>query len=1830
MVTIKQFYLTILGLSHQGSLKYLSTYKHLGTRPILKTMDEFRCSEDILKNAPPTPSPESMKIVEQSSTNLFPCSMCSQTLQFKSKLYIHYAHVHFRDKLLERFRGLPNCPFCNTRLKSTDSILTHMGSVHNHVEQFLDPVHHAKKMQEKTTSPPEDHVSCYLCTFTTSNKKDLYMHYSLVHFKEQLINSSDIDSTCPVCSTQLSSDMTEKVLHIGVTCGYIENCLPIQHHVKNAVAEELAKQINPTVNISFDTENVETIENFTPTLCIKKLSNADLNDSNNTPYKCSLDCTFATTSCKLLVQHYAFSHLRQKLIDKFGKSDTCPDCDRFCPSQLGKVSHMYRTHNYAEKYLKEDYNIEIEDFGPEVHSCYICSYTASNRSRIYSHYANKHFKEEIIKIYPEKDICPVCSMIFKNENYKLVHLACKHNVIDLFLKKEYIILKNNQSETNFEASIEEDEKETADTNSVYNCSRCKYLAPNRFRMYIHYARVHFKQEIHAKYPEEDFCSLCNKSFSNEHDKLGHLGCTHSAVDLFLEKEFTIPKKLSNGNKVKENGSEKGEDIDYTESNHSFSSNSTKTNLLSTKDENEETGINSVYTCFACDYSSSVRSRMYTHYALMHFKDEILAEYPDKDSCSICGKILVDERVKLNHLACVHSVVEKFLKTSHIIPKQWVHKSNMECPVEDTILQEENVSKESVYACFSCEYKNSLRKEMYKHYARKHFKDKILALYPEEDSCALCGKILLSEGAKLDHLASTHSVVDRFLKRSHIIPKRCYKLKSNIGCPEIENVQKEKENDQTVYSCFSCTFSHSKRKNMYSHYARKHFKEKILALYPEESSCSICSKIFISESAKLNHLSSTHSVVDRFLKKTHIIPKQHFKLGSDMHCTENENVPKEKENDLSVYSCFGCEYSSPIRQSMYLHYARKHLKDKILAQFPGEDSCSECGTMFINESTKLEHLTIKHNAVDMFLKKSHIIPKGRQPVLHKCHICNFETRKRHIIYLHYSIKHYKKKFKQVYNLDVSCQICGLSQSTRYKMIQHLGATHDLVEQFLPKQYHIHQSKSHHKKGLPFNPLQCSKCEFVAKTASMLYQHYALKHFKNSIIKKFGILENCSICDLKFSSKGHQVIHFGTKHRIIENYLKKKYHLPLYYKGKKDNNSKMHLPETSIKSADEKKVYNLIDSTPSDEGPTLEGETFEVYMDIGEEREEEIVPQIDDLLDEEDKASRDSDNLSENHSGRFSGLEPETVKKIRNEESDDDTNNDINMLDVAPEDLDEDDTGNCNGDVVLDVDDSYDEEDSDSEEIDIDEGIDIEIDASDLGIQIEDETELDSDDESAYANDQADMDGKGTCVYLESRNSEANLVGANVVFTDLADADNIAICEAYTITEGLKEKHAGEEEALNAYSCHDYLKNANVVKSKDDTNDEDCVEAAHEQDKNVEKNVTMAEENAATVEENAATDKENASTDKENAATNEDNVKANEKNPTIDEDNAGTNEDVPANEENSETDEDNAATIKENAPSYLENSATDEENAPTDEDNAPTDKENAGTDEENAETDEENVASDEENSTTDEENTGTVKENTATDEEIAATDEEKALTDEENVPSNEEVRDDVYMSNKGNNPESAKNKSEVTDTVEQHDNKRKETLSSHLVSQSGIDLPSLPQRGQESRLKAVMDHVNSTVDKDVGLVTDEIYEAESLEDESVKTDEVGLMINDLTLPTDKDKMTSDDEGMKNIENGLKYSKLGINKDKVESRTNVDGSEAENVEPITKGKEGQEKNKEKEEEDEGKEEEKEKTAELEATPAEAAVQFVVKIEPGLRKVIDYREICFIESDTDSESDS
>ena len=100
-------------------MKYLSTYKHLGPRPILKAMDEFRRSEDILNNDLPTPSPKSMEMVKQSSTKkigpvVHRCYKCSYTASNRSRIYSHYACKHFKKEILKIYPEKDICPICST------------------------------------------------------------------------------------------------------------------------------------------------------------------------------------------------------------------------------------------------------------------------------------------------------------------------------------------------------------------------------------------------------------------------------------------------------------------------------------------------------------------------------------------------------------------------------------------------------------------------------------------------------------------------------------------------------------------------------------------------------------------------------------------------------------------------------------------------------------------------------------------------------------------------------------------------------------------------------------------------------------------------------------------------------------------------------------------------------------------------------------------------------------------------------------------------------------------------------------------------------------------------------------------------------------------------------------------------------------------------------------------------------------------------------------------------------------------------------------------------------------------------------------------------------------------------------------------------------------------------------------------------------------------------------------------------------------------------------------------------------------------------------------
>merc|ERR1719495_1789266 len=66
-----------------------------------------------------------------------------------------------------------------------------------------------------------------------------------------------------------------------------------------------------------------------------------------------------------------------------------------------------------------------------------------------------------------------------------------------------------------------------------------------------------------------------------------------------------------------------------------------------------------YFCHICHSNCQNRQRLYFHYAMIHYKDE-MARFANIDPCEICGLKSTTIKGAMSHMASTHSIVDQFL------------------------------------------------------------------------------------------------------------------------------------------------------------------------------------------------------------------------------------------------------------------------------------------------------------------------------------------------------------------------------------------------------------------------------------------------------------------------------------------------------------------------------------------------------------------------------------------------------------------------------------------------------------------------------------------------------------------------------------------------------------------------------------------------------------------------------------------------------------------------------------------------------------------------------------------------------------------------------------------------------------------------------------------------------------------------------------------------------------------------------------------------------------------------------------------------------------------
>ena len=89
------------------------------------------------------------------------CRLCEDQKKSRSELYNHYSMVHYKEDLVSLIdRKTLRCQFCEVQRNKIDTLVRHLGSVHDKVEDFLPPEFHlprssARRYSQKSTSPDE-------------------------------------------------------------------------------------------------------------------------------------------------------------------------------------------------------------------------------------------------------------------------------------------------------------------------------------------------------------------------------------------------------------------------------------------------------------------------------------------------------------------------------------------------------------------------------------------------------------------------------------------------------------------------------------------------------------------------------------------------------------------------------------------------------------------------------------------------------------------------------------------------------------------------------------------------------------------------------------------------------------------------------------------------------------------------------------------------------------------------------------------------------------------------------------------------------------------------------------------------------------------------------------------------------------------------------------------------------------------------------------------------------------------------------------------------------------------------------------------------------------------------------------------------------------------------------------------------------------------------------------------------------------------------------------------------------------------------------------------
>ena len=262
---------------------------------------------------------------------------------------------------------------------------------------------------------------------------------------------------------------------------------------------------------------------------------------------------------------------------------------------------------------------------PTLYRCNVCPRKMNSLNNINVHMAVLHYRNDFKEYYGEKEwTCAICQKEFDNERKLLSHLVVKHGKLNNVLKR-----KDKGKKKGKKANQRVDK---------YSCPTCTYSCPRYPDMILHVAATHHREEVLEIYgPNDQYCSICSKTFARGRGLIYHLITTHKDLQSFLPSRETLLYKR---------GARKNQPISETPKSK------TKT-------------LDKPATCSKCKKTCADLKTLRRHWALIHFRQDLCDRYlrQNPTKCHFCSKTIEGEPWMLSHLVNVHRVLNPFLPTT---------------------------------------------------------------------------------------------------------------------------------------------------------------------------------------------------------------------------------------------------------------------------------------------------------------------------------------------------------------------------------------------------------------------------------------------------------------------------------------------------------------------------------------------------------------------------------------------------------------------------------------------------------------------------------------------------------------------------------------------------------------------------------------------------------------------------------------------------------------------------------------------------------------------------------------------------------------------------------------------------------------------------------------------------------------------------------------------------------------------------------------------------------------------------------------------------------------